>query len=95
MKSILIASVVSFGLLAGGSAMASEQLFKDAGCAKCHDMTKKKMGSTIKEVAAKYKGKAGAADQIVANLKAEKDDHPKPKASDADLKAIVGWMLAQ
>lgn len=34
-------------------------------------------------------------DQRVAALKAEKDDHPKPKLSDADLKAVVGCMLQQ
>jgi cytochrome c len=95
MRSILIASLVSIGLLAGGTAMASEQLSKDAGCVKCHDLEKKKKGASIKSIAAKYKGKAGAGDQLVADLKAEKDDHPKPKASDADLKAIVNWMLAQ
>jgi cytochrome c len=95
MKSILIASLVSIGVLAGGQALASEQLMKDGGCVKCHDMDKKKKGASVKSIAAKYKGKAGAADQLVADLKAEKDDHPKPKMSDADLKAVVGWMLAQ
>lgn len=94
MKIIIVASVVAVGLLAGGTAMASEQLSKDAGCVKCHDMEKKKKGASVKSIAAKYKGKA-VADQLVADLKAEKDDHPKPKASDADLKAIVTWMLAQ
>jgi cytochrome c len=95
MRSILVAGLVSLGLLAGGQALASEQLSKDAGCVKCHDIDKKKKGASVKSIAAKYKGKAGAADQLVADLKAEKDDHPKPKASDADLKAIVVWMLAQ
>ena len=95
MKSIIVAGFVAIGLLAGGAASASEQLSKDAGCVKCHDLEKKKKGASVKSIAAKYKGKAGAVDQLVTDLKAEKDDHPKPKASDADLKAIVGWMLAQ
>jgi cytochrome c len=95
MKSILIAGLVSLGVLASGSALASEQLMKDGGCVKCHDMEKKKKGASVKSISAKYKGKAGAADQLVADLKAEKDDHPKPKLSDADLKSLVTWMLAQ
>jgi len=95
MRSILIASLVSLGVLAGGQAMASEQLLKDGGCVKCHDMDKKKKAVPVKAIASKYKGKAGAVDQLVADLKAEKDDHPKPKLSDADLKAVVGWMLQQ
>ena len=95
MRSILIASLVSIGVLASGQALASEQLLKDGGCVKCHDMDKKKKGASVKQIAAKYKGKAGAADQIVADLKAEKDDHPKPKLGDAELKTLVGWMLTQ
>lgn len=95
MRSILIASLVSIGVLASGQALASEQLLKDGGCTKCHDMEKKKKGASVKQIAAKFKGKAGAADQLVADLKAEKDDHPKPKLSDADLKAVVSWMLQQ
>lgn len=94
MRSILIASLVSIGVLAGGQALASEQLMKDGGCVKCHDMEKKKKGASVKSIAAKYKGKS-ATDQIVADLKAEKDDHPKPKLGDAELKTLVGWMLAQ
>lgn len=94
MRSILIASLVSIGVLASGQALASEQLLKDGGCVKCHDMEKKKKGASVKAIAAKYKGKS-VTDQLVADLKAEKDDHPKPKMSDGDLKTLVGWMLAQ
>lgn len=95
MKSMIVAGFVTIGLLAGGSAMASEQLAKDAGCVKCHDLEKKKKGPSVKAIAAQFKGKAGAVDQLAADLKAEKNDHPAPKASDADLKAILTWMLAQ
>lgn len=93
MRSIIVAGLAAAGLLAAAPAMASEQLAKDAGCVKCHDATKKKAGPSLKELAAKYKGKSSVADKLVADIKAGKDDHPVPKASDADLKAIVNWML--
>lgn len=90
---LLITTVLAASLpLVATSAFASEQLSKDNGCATCHDATKKKMGPPIKDIAAKYKGNAAAADTLVANLKSAKG-HPETKASDADLKAIVGWML--
>lgn len=91
-KSLLLAGIAVAGLALGGPALASEQLSKDNGCATCHDATKKKMGPSVKDIAAKYKGNAGAVDTIVANLKAGKG-HPQAKASDADLKAIVAWMI--
>jgi cytochrome c551/c552 len=49
------------------------------------------MAPSNKDLAAKHKGKADV-DAIVASLKAGKG-HPAVKGSDADLKAIVGWML--
>jgi cytochrome c551/c552 len=60
---------------------------------KCHDLTKKKMGSSVKALRRKFAGKAISVDAIVADLKAGKDDHPIPKASDADVKTIVSWMV--
>lgn len=93
MKKLVIAtSVAVLGLMASGSASASEALAKENGCVTCHDATKKKMGPAVKDIAAKYKGKDGAVDSVVANIKAGKG-HPESKASDANLKAIVGWML--
>ena len=93
MKSILVAGLVSVGLLAAGPAIASEKLWKDGGCVKCHDMEKKKKGESVKTLATKLKGKN--LDQVAADLKAEKDDHPKPKLSDADLKAALTWVASQ
>jgi|LNFM01.1.fsa_nt_gb cytochrome c len=93
MKSMIVAGVVAFGVLAAGPALASDKLWKDGGCVKCHDMDKKKKGESVKTLAGKFKGKD--LDKLAADLKAEKDDHPKPKLSDADLKAALTWMVAQ
>ena len=66
---------------------------KAKGCLGCHDMEKKKMGPSYKDVAAKYKGKSGAEGQLVAKLK-EGKGHPKVAASDAELKAVIAHVLA-
>jgi len=56
-------------------------------------MDKKKVGPAIKDIAAKNKGKAGAEAELVAKITGAKG-HPKTKASEADVKKVVAWMLA-
>ncbi len=92
MRYVMTASLVALAWATTNPALASEVLARDNGCLVCHDATKKTMGPSIKDIAAKYKGKTGAVETIAANIKAGKG-HPESKASDADLKAIVGWML--
>lgn len=92
MKKRMTIGMLTVGLLIAGPGLASEDLAKANGCASCHDATRKKMGPSVKDISAKHKGNAGAVDMLVANIKAGKG-HPESKASDADLKAIVGWML--
>ena len=94
MKSIVIAVVAVAAIAASGMANAQEALAKSSGCMTCHDMTTKKMGPAIKDIAAKFKGKADAEAMIVANLAAAKG-HPAVKASGDDLKSLVKWVLAQ
>jgi cytochrome c len=80
-------------VLAAGAANAQEDLAKKNGCTNCHEVDKKKVGPAFKDIAAKYKGKADAADKIAGELKAGKG-HPAVKASDDDIKSLVKWVLA-
>lgn len=91
-KSLFVAAVVAAGMFVAGPALASEKLAKDSGCMTCHDATKKKMAPSNKDLAAKHKGKADAVNTITANILAGKG-HPPSKVSEADVKAIVAWML--
>jgi cytochrome c len=93
MKSIVMVAVVAAGLGLAGAANASEELAKSSGCMTCHDVATKKMGPSFKDIAAKYKGKAGAEATVVANLKAAKG-HPAVKTSDADTATLVKWIFA-
>jgi cytochrome c len=73
-------------------AQSGSDVLKAKGCLNCHEYDKKKVGPAYKDVAAKYMGKKGAEDALVAKLK-EGKDHPKIAASDAELKAAVQHVL--
>ena len=94
MKTMVVA-VAAAGVLAAGAvyAQSGADVLKAKGCLGCHDMDKKKVGPSFKDVAAKYKGKSGAAGDLMAKIK-EGKGHPKIPASDAELKAAVGHVLS-
>jgi len=94
MKSMIVASLLAAGLAVAGPAIASEDLAQKNGCTRCHAMAATKIGPSVKDIAAKYKGKAGSEAALVAKVKAGKE-HPPSKASEDDLKKIVAWMLAR
>ena len=89
---ILIAAVfaVSGWILSHeAGAQAGADVLKAKGCTNCHDTDKKKVGPSMKDIAAK-KGKPEA---LVAKIK-EGKGHPKVNATDAELKAAVDQVLA-
>ena len=93
MRAIIIAGLTVAGLVLAGSASASSELAKQGGCLNCHAADTKKVGPAFKDVAAKYKGKADAEAALVTKISGAKD-HPKVKASEADVKTLVKWVLA-
>ena len=93
MKTMMIAAVLAMGVLAAGSANASEALAKTDGCLTCHAVDTKKMGPAFKEVAKKYKGNAAAEGKLVEALSTAKG-HPEVKAKGDDVKTLVKWVLS-
>ena len=93
MKTLAIAAAISTCMLFAASAYAQEDLAKKSGCMNCHDATAKKVGPSFKDIAAKYKGNADAEATLVTKLK-EGKGHPAVKASEADEKALVKWVLS-
>jgi cytochrome c len=83
---------VVIAMLAAGAAGAQSgaDVVKAKGCLNCHDVDKKKVGPSFKDIAAKRKG---AQAELVAKLKDGKG-HPKIAASDAEIKAAVQHVLA-
>ncbi len=93
MRTFVIAAMTAAGLLLGGVAHASADKANAAGCMKCHDVDKKKMASSFKDIAAKNKGNKDYVDAAVKKLSTG-SGHPKSAASEADLKAIMQWVVA-
>lgn len=81
------------GICLAAPAWANEALAKKSGCLTCHAVDVKKVGPSFKSTAEKFKGKAGMADKLTAQLGDEKA-HPASKASAAERKALVEWILA-
>lgn len=94
MKTVLIASLLAAGVLFAGTARANPELAQ-ANCGKCHELDKKKKGPAYKTTAAKWKGKAGAEDEIFKLINDPKGDHPEFKAKPEDQKTVIKWILAQ
>lgn len=91
MKPTVIALVLVAGTMAPLTATAGgEDLAQKAGCLMCHAVDTKKMGPAFKEIAVKHKGQSEAA--FFADWKGVKT-HSAVKASDADVKAVLNWVL--
>jgi cytochrome c len=101
-KTLITCLFVSAGLLASaGNALASEALAKKYNCLTCHAMDKKLIGPSYQDVAAKYKGVAGAEATLVAKVKnggsgtwGQIPMPPNAAVPDADIKTLVKWVLS-
>jgi cytochrome c len=94
---ILVAGVLAMG---AGAAQANEELLKKSGCTACHSIDKKVVGPSYKEVAAKYRGDAGAAAKLADKVKKGGQGvwgpvpmPPNANVSDADIKTMVAYIL--
>jgi len=99
-----IAAVAAFAvaLPAALPARASEELAKKHACFACHSVDKKLVGPAYKDVAAKYRGVKGAEARLVEKVKKGGAGvwgatmmPPNAAVPDADLRALVKWILSQ
>ena len=95
---VLAAAVVPASL----PAHAQEELAKKHACLACHAVDKKLVGPAYKEVAAKYRGDAGAEAKLVEKVKKGSQGTwgqvpmpPNASVPDADVRALVKWILSQ
>jgi cytochrome c len=90
MKALRIVVAVGCAIAAGSVfAQSGADVVKAKGCLNCHAVDQKKVGPSFKDIAAKKPDAAAT----VAKLKDGKG-HPKVAASDAELKAAVGYVLS-
>ncbi|MGB4812395.1 MAG: c-type cytochrome [Methylophilaceae bacterium] len=103
MKALLVAVVAVGTLFMAGTASANQALAEKSGCMACHSVDKKILGPSYKDVAAKYKGDKTAEAKLIAKVKAGGSGTwgpmpmpaNSPRVSDADIKTLVKWVLAQ
>lgn len=79
-------------------------LMKKSNCLKCHHESKAKDGPSYKEIAEKNKAKPGIEEKFYkrvttldkVEIKGKKEDHePLKTKDDAEIKAIVKWILTR
>lgn len=84
-------------------AQASEAIAKKARCIACHAVDKKMVGPSYRSVAEKYRGDAGAPAKLFDKVRhggsgvwgqVPMMPHPADRIGDADLAAVIGWVLA-
>ena len=83
-------------------ARASEELAKKHACLACHTVDKKLVGPAYKEVAAKYRGDKAAEAKLFESVKKGSSGKwgqvpmpPNAAVPDADIKALVKWIVSQ
>ena len=93
---------VLIGLLVAFPALASEQLAKKYACFACHTVDKKMVGPSYKDVAAKYRSDKEAAQKLALKVKNGSQGvwgtipmPPNSTVPDADINALVKWILSQ
>jgi len=103
MKTIATAVLAAASLAVASSALADEleDLMKKYGCNACHSEDKKVIGPSYKDVAAKYKGDAGAVAKLTEKVKKGGSGvwgpvpmPPNTQVPDADIKKMVELILA-
>ncbi|MFA5520284.1 MAG: c-type cytochrome [Castellaniella sp.] len=94
-------------VLAGGLAQAApdgaavQKILKKNACLACHAVDKKLVGPAYRDVAAKHKDDANAADTLAKHIRNGSSGvwgpvpmPPNPNVKDDELKMIVEWVLA-
>lgn len=83
-------------------ARADEALAKKYNCTACHQVEKKVVGPSYRDVANKYKGQKDAPVKLANSVKKGSSGvwgpipmPPNAAVPDADIKALVAWVLAQ
>lgn len=88
--------------LAAIPSQASEALAKKHNCQICHAVDKKTIGPSYKDIAAKYRADKGADARMFDKVKkggqgawGQVPMPPNAAVPDADIKALVKWILSQ
>lgn len=102
MKRPVVILAAALAISASLPAYANEELAKKHACLACHAVDKKLVGPSYKDIAAKYRGDAGAearlADKVKKGSQGAWGQVPMPpnaSVPDGDVRALVKWILTQ
>ncbi|HSN45731.1 MAG TPA: c-type cytochrome [Casimicrobiaceae bacterium] len=97
----IVLAVVGLAATGAANAQSGQDLLQKSGCTACHQNDKKVVGPAYIEVAAKYKGDAGAAAKLAGKVKSGGSGvwgpvpmPPHPQVSDADIKTMITYILS-
>ncbi len=77
---------------ASAHAQNGSALVTSNGCTNCHAVDQQKVGPAFSDIAAQYSGNAAAEGTLIAKLR-DGNGHMKVAASEADIKAMVDYVL--
>jgi cytochrome c len=99
--SALLIGGVAAAIAAPTAAQNVDEMLKKYACLSCHAVDKKLVGPSYKDVAAKYRGQAGAEKSLAEKVKkggqgvwGQIPMPPNPTVSDGDLNAMVKYILS-
>jgi cytochrome c len=94
--------VLILGVLSAFPVAASDELAKKHACFACHTVDKKMVGPSYKDVAAKYRDDKTAPAKLADKVKNGSQGvwgavpmPPNTTVPDADVNALVKWILSQ
>jgi cytochrome c len=97
---VLMATTMVQAQMKPADVTAAQSVFSANGCTNCHDASSRVVGPSLKEIAARYKGKkvsAEVAKRIIEGSEGRWGDmaHPSNAALDpADAALLARWILA-
>jgi len=100
MKAIYVSLLAAAGVMFAGAVQAedADALAKSKGCLNCHDIDKKKVGPSYKDVAKKYtaKDEAMLAEKIIKGGKGTWGPVPMPpnKVTSEEANQLAKWILS-
>ena len=101
MKSAIISAFVAAAVIVSTPALANADLAKKNNCLACHAVATKVVGPAYQDVAKKYAGDKTAEAKLIEKVKKGGSGvwgaipmPPNAQVKDADIKALVKWILA-
>ena len=99
---IMVPGIVLFLLSTPAAAQSADALIKKHGCVACHTVDKKLVGPAYKDVAKKYAGQKDVEKMLFEKVKKGGSGvwgpvpmPPNAAVPDADIHAMVKWILTQ